>query len=100
MIVDGLPDLIRLALRARVESAYDALQFWELLHQFGREITLCEARCALSVLVAAEFFHQSNHALGFFQIRSQLRLERYVGQVCHAVRQRFTLIGSPEKSRI
>jgi hypothetical protein len=32
MIVDGLPDLVRLALRTRVEAAYDALQFRELLH--------------------------------------------------------------------
>src|ERR1022692_3912051 len=100
MIVDRLPDLVRLALRAGVESAYDALQFCELLHQFGGEIALGEARGALGVFVTAKSFHQGHYSFGLLQIRPELRLEGYVGQVCHAVRQRFTLIGSPEESRI
>ena len=100
MIVDGLPDFVRLALRARVESADDALQFGELLDQFGGEIALGQARRALGVLVAAEFLHQCHHAFGLLQIRPELGLESYVGEIFDAVREFLALIGLPEEARI
>ena len=46
MIVDRLPDLFRLALRARVEAADHALQFGELLDHLGGEVALAEFSAA------------------------------------------------------
>ena len=46
VIVDGLRDFFGLALRARVETADDALQLGEFLHHLGGEIALRELRGA------------------------------------------------------
>ena len=60
MIVDGLPDLLGLALRAGVEAAHDALQFGEFFDQFGSQVALQLAGRALGMVIAAEFRHQSH----------------------------------------
>src|SRR6266576_3576354 len=40
MVIDGIGDLVRLALRTRVKAADDALEFREFANHFGREIAL------------------------------------------------------------
>ena len=51
----------------RVQPADDALQIGELFHHFGGQVGLAQQRRALGVCVAAELFHQRDHALGLFR---------------------------------
>ena len=61
VIVDGLPDGFAFALHAGVEAADHALQFGELLDQFGGEIDLAEFGGAHGVGIAAEFRGELHH---------------------------------------
>ena len=65
MVVNCLPDFVGLALLSSVKAADDALQFRELLDQFSGEIALAQLRGADSGVIAMQFLHQRNHALGF-----------------------------------
>ena len=85
----AVADFFGLALRARVKSADHALQFGEFLDQFGGEVGFAELGGALGVGVTAEFLHKCDNALGLFEIGAELRLERDVGKILHAVVRAF-----------
>ena len=111
MIVDGPGDFFRLALRARVETADDSLQFGKFAHHLRDQVALGEFRGAVGTRhvrlrdAAAEPLlgkpaRERAHALDFIAIASEAR---FVGDRCELrqiVAQLDFLIGLPEELRI
>ena len=87
-------------MRARVETADDALQFGEFLDHFGGEIGFRKQSRALGVIVAAEFFDQRDDALGFFQIGAELGLKGDLCKILDAIGERLLLIDVPEEAGV
>ncbi len=83
MVVDGLPDLLRLPLLAGVDAAHDPLEGGEFLHHLGREVHLEQARGldGVELLVSppaelvAEGGREGHDALGLGGVAPELLLE-------------------------
>ena len=93
-----------------VESADDALQFGELLHQFGGEIGLGQqrrlehhSRADRDARLANHLGNQARkflHAKGLVEVAAQVLLEGHDLQHFDAIAQRDLLVGVPEEARV
>ncbi len=68
MIVNRDGDFFRLALRACVQAADNALQIREFLHHFAGKIALGQFRCAYGSAIAAQFPNQRRDTIGLLFI--------------------------------
>ena len=107
LVVDRLPDRLRIALLARVDASHHALQRGELLDHLGDQVGLEQARGAGGLLRLAVPAEGARHlggedlqAFGLGRVAAQLLVEREGGQRAHAVGQRRAPVLLPEEARV
>ena len=110
LVVNGLRDCLAQALRPRVESADDALQLGEFLHQLRRQVGLgqlygLEKGGLIECGVAYPRFcrQRGRHGkilLSLPVVAPQFLLEGHVFEALDAIRKRRLLVKVPEEPRI
>src|SRR5581483_7286258 len=85
LIVDRLPDGLGISLFPRVDAADLALQIRELLHHFGDEVGLAEARGGQRIFVAAKVADDALDALRLLRIVAELLLELEMLELFEAI---------------
>ena len=111
MIVDGPGDIVRLALRARVQPAHDALQFRKFAHHLRDQVALRQLRRAIGTghirlrNAAAEPLlrqpaRERTHALDFIAVASEARFVCDRRKLRQIIAKLDLLVRLPEKARI
>jgi hypothetical protein len=110
LVVDRVCHCFRQALRSRIQTSDNSLQFGEFFDQLRGQIGLGQAACKVGGLHVeadcmlpqdrADLCRQANNAIGLFETAAQVLLKSNRLEHLHSVVEWNPLVRVPEKARI